>query len=423
VPAIAEVAASSYVDLALALYVAIAIRSAGRWWRTTDRAALAESALALGFALSVKLTAAFLVPVFALFVLVRSRRSAGEMARRVALGGLAALVAIVVVGSPWYVRNWIRTGSPVFPFFASVWPGHAPGWDVERSAMLVGFNALYGGDKRLIGYVLTPLSVSLAGQREVAAGYEGVLGASYLVGAVLIVWALARRALAPELTVAAASGAVFFLWWVASAQVLRYLLPALPPLAVAAAAAGAVVRATGAGRRAIAAALMLSIAAAELLTITWFAADDPLLAATGAEPRVAYLERRLDYYAYYRLINDSLPRDARVWLIDVRRDTYHLERAYAGDYLFEDYTLRQWIEQAASGEEVQRRAAAAGITHVLIRHDILLDAARSPLVDDRQPAAENQARLERLRSFLADGTRVLRADRTFALIELPRAPR
>ena len=29
-------------------------------------------------------------------------------------------------------------GVPVFPFFANVWPGRAPGWDQERSAMLAG---------------------------------------------------------------------------------------------------------------------------------------------------------------------------------------------------------------------------------------------------------------------------------------------
>ena len=70
---------------------------------------------------------------------------------------------------------------------------------------------------------------------------------------------------------------------------------------------------------------------------------------TGAEPRAAYLERRLDYYSYYRLIHDALPASVKIWLVDVRRDTYHLDRPYVGDYLFEDYTLRKWIELAPSG--------------------------------------------------------------------------
>lgn len=417
VPTIYEVAGSSYVDLALALYVTLAIRAAARWWSTQDRGHLGESALALGFALAVKLTAGFMLIVLALIVLIRMRRAAPGDAR--ALGvAVAALAGAVVIGCPWYLRTWVRTGSPVFPFFASVWPGQAPGWDLERSEMLHGFNALYGGAvKGPLNYLLTPLSLSLGGQREVAASYEGVLGVSFLVTAVLIVWALARGGLDAELKIAAAAGGAFFLWWLASAQVLRYLLPGLPLLAVAGVGAAAALTSAAAVGASLRWLLAASILSGEIVTLVWVIADNPVLAATGAEPPSAYLDRRLDYYPYYRLINGSLPATATIWLVDTRRDTYHLDRRYVGDYLFEDYTLRQWIEAVASGRDVQRRALAAGITHVLIRHDVLFDYAHSPLVDDQRARAENLARLERLRSFLADGTRVLRADHRFALIE------
>jgi hypothetical protein len=421
VPTLSEVAGSSYVDLPLALYVTLAVRGAARWWRTQDGASLAEAALALGFALAVKLTAAFAVLVFALIVLVRARRAAPGDAPGPGrlVPGLAALAGAAALGCPWYLRTWARTGSPVFPFFANVWPGRAPGWDLERSSMLIGFNALYGGaDKGPLDYLLTPLWLSLTGQREVAASYEGVLGVSFLVGAALIVWALARGGLDAEMKVAAAAGGAFFAWWLASAQVLRYLFPALPLLAVAGAGAGAALAGGGIPGRPLRSALAVSIVAGEVVIAAWVAGDNPLLAATGAEPRAAYLDRRLDYYPYYRLINGALPADVRIWLVDMRRDTYHLERPCVGDYIFEDHTLRKWIEAAPAGGDVRRRALAAGITHVLIRHDILFDYARSPLVDDRHPRAENLARLERLRSFLGDGTRVLRADRKFALVEL-----
>lgn len=426
VPTIAEVAGSGYVDLALALYVTLTIRAGVRWWQTQDPADLLESALALGCALSVKVTAAFVVFVLALIVLVRMRTAApGEApAHGRPLTGLATLAAAIALAAPWYLRTWVRTGSPVFPFFASFWPGQAPGWDLERSAMLVGFNALYGGaDKGVLDYLLTPVRLSLAGQREVAAAYEGVLGVSFLVGAVLVVWAWARGILDVEFRIAAVSGGAFFVWWLASAQVLRYLFPALPLLAVAGAGGAAALMARGAVGPSLRLVLAACVAAGEVVMVAWFAADNPLLAATGAEPRAAYLERRLDYYPYYRLINHSLAADAKVWLVNTRRDTYHLERPYVGDYIFEDYTLRKWIESSPTGREVQRRALAAGITHVLIRHDIILFAvARSPLVDDRRPAPERLSGIERLQAFLSEGTRVLRADRKFALVELTPGP-
>ena len=381
VPTIVEVAGSGYVDVALALYVTLAIRSMARWWATQDRANLAESGLALGFALAVKLTAGFVVFVCALIVLLRARRAESQSRERRAplVAGLAALAGAVALGCPWYLRTWARTGSPVFPFFANVWPGRAPGWDQERSAMLVGFNALYGGThKGPIDYLLTPLSLSLTGQREVAAAYEGVLGVSFLVGAALVVWAFAR--LDPELKIAAVTGGAFFVWWLVSAQVLAICSCGFP--CWPGEAGRALLTASGAVGRSLRWALAAPVIAGEIVIAAWFVGDNPLLAMTGAEPRAAYLERRLDYYSYYRLIHESLPARVKIWLVDVRRDTYHLDRPYVGDYLFEDYTLRKWIELALSGPDVQQRARAAGITHVLIRHDILLDYARSPLVDE-----------------------------------------
>ena len=120
------------------------------------------------------------------------------------------------------------------------------------------------------------------------------------------------------------------------------------------------------------------------------------------------------------MINDEIPRAARIWLIDVRRDTYHLERAYSGDYLFEDYTLRRTLAGGKDAEALRRAARADGITHVFIRHDTLFDYARSPLVDDRLPQSENAARLARLRDFLLEGTTVIRGDQKFLLVALER---
>jgi hypothetical protein len=106
----------------------------------------------------------------------------------------------------------------------------------------------------------------------------------------------------------------------------------------------------------------------------------------------------------------------------MRRDTYHLERLHFSDYFFEDYTLRRWVDAAKTAEELWARARAAGITHVLARHDVLLAYDRSVLVDDARPREENVARLKLASSFLAEGTTVIRADRKFVLAKLPSGP-
>lgn len=418
VPTVYDVAAASgYVDLALAVYVALGVEAAASWWRRPAAQHLVNAALSMGFALAVKLLALFSLLLVVMLLLLRVLTLTSGERRRLAGRVVAVFAAAVALGAPWYVRTWAATGSPIFPFFLDWWPASVEGWDVERSLMLSAFNTQYGPANPVLS-LLTPVLVSLTGWREVASLYEGVLGPTFLVGILLMIWALRRRLLDAEFVIAAAAGVAIVEWWALTAPILRYVLPALGPLAVAIAGAAASLSRIGVPRLMLA--LMAPTAASLLVALSWFVADAPMLPVLGSEPRAEYLGRRLDYYPYYRLVNETLPADARVWLINMRRDTYHLQRPYFSDYLFEDYTLRRWVRTSASPAAVRAKAREAGITHILVRHDVLLDYNQSSLVDEARPRAENLARLSLVRSFLIDGTTILRADAKFLLAALPR---
>ncbi|MBI4611425.1 MAG: hypothetical protein HY726_20735 [Candidatus Rokubacteria bacterium] len=434
IPAAYSVASSGYVDVALSVYVALAVHALGRWSTTASRASLVAFVLALGFALSVKPLAAFLVIFLPVVVLLRAwqaERRKSEAGAGPAPGpggivrdGLVALLGAAILGSPWYMRNWVLTGSPLFPFYLDVWKASAQGWDTERSVLFQVFLSLYGGDpKSVVHYVAAPVRLSLMAQPEQPAYYDGVLGISFLLGLPLLLWALWRLPLDAELRLAAAASGWLFVGWFFSSQQLRFLLPALPPLAVAIAGAAAAGTRSGlSGRtRSLQWTLLATTVAGHLVIVAWFLEQNPVRVVLGGEPRAAYLERRLDHYPYYRIVNTQLPPDARLWLINMRRDTYHLERPHLSDYAFEDYTLRKYVDTARDVGEVRDRVRAAGITHVLVRHDVLFDYGRSPIVDERRPREENDRRMALLRSFLLEGTRVLRGDRKFLLVELPGA--
>jgi len=416
VPTAYYVASNAYVDLAQALYVTLAIHAAARWWTTLEPARLAHLALALGFGLSVKLLTAFIVFPLILVVLLRARAASGEpggpepAAGSLAVAGLGALAIGVALGSPWYLRNWAWTGSPLFPFYLNVWPAGVSGWDTERSVLYQQFLWEFGGARGVLDYLVAPVRLSLFAQPEEARFYDGVLGISFLLGLVFVGWALWRRALDREMGIAAEAAAVYFLFWLTSSQQLRLLLAALPAFALA--VAGSV-----AGRRALAWALLASTLAGSLVIVAWFADERPLRAVLGGESRADYLRRRLDHYPYYELIHAATAPTARVWLVNMRRDTYHLDRPHVSDYIFEDYTLRKHLDAARDVGDLRERARALGITHLLVRHDILLDPARSPVVDDRRTPAQSSAKLALLTAFLRSG-RVMRADAKFVLVEL-----
>lgn len=424
IPTAYDVAASAYVDLALAAYTVLAVRAFGRWWAIGRTRHLVGVAAGIGGALSIKLSAAFLLLPLALLGLLHAlgagrgdREATRPGTALTAAGVLGALGVGVTIAAPWYIRNWIRTGSPLFPFYLEIWPAQAPGWDVERSRLYGTLFSLYGDVRSPLDYLWSPLRLAVAAQPDQPAYYDGVLGIVFVFALPLLGWALWRRRLDVELRLALVISAGLFVFWLFSSQQLRYLLPAAPGMAVAIAVAGqGLDRSMGRALRALvlaAAALGLPVVVAWLLTL------DPTRVVLGGEPRESFLARRLDYYPYYQVVNHDLPRSAKVWLIDMRRDTYHLDRPAFSDFIFEDYTLTRYVQSAASVEEIRGRVRADGITHLLVRHDILLDYERSPIVDERRSHSENAAKLELMAAFFTRGTRVIKGDEKFWLIELP----
>ena len=424
IPTAYDVAASAYVDLALAGYTALAVRAFGRWWAIGRPRDLVGVSAGIGGALSIKLSAAFLLLPLALLGLLHALGTGrgDREARRpgtalTAAGVLGALAVGVTIAAPWYARNWIRTGSPLFPFYLEIWPAQAPGWDLERSRLYETLFSLYGDVRSPLDYLWSPLRLAVAAQPDQPAYYDGVLGIAFAFALPLLVWCLWRRRLDIELRLALLISTGLFVFWLFSSQQLRYLLPATPGLAVAIAVAG-----QGLDRSVNRAVHVLVLAAAALglpVLVAWFLTLDPTRVVLGGESRESFLARRLDYYPYYQVVNRDLPPSAKVWLIDMRRDTYHLDRPSFSDFIFEDYTLTRYVRSAASVEEIRARVQADGITHLLVRHDILLDYERSPIVDERRPRSENVAKLELMAAFFTQGTSVIKGDRKFWLIELP----
>ncbi|HEV3349802.1 MAG TPA: hypothetical protein VHC93_22125, partial [Methylomirabilota bacterium] len=81
IPSAYDVAASAYVDLALAGYTALAVRGFGRWWATGRTRELAWVAAGIGGALSIKLSAAFLLLPLALLGLLHALGRGGDSPR------------------------------------------------------------------------------------------------------------------------------------------------------------------------------------------------------------------------------------------------------------------------------------------------------------------------------------------------------
>ncbi|HSI89112.1 MAG TPA: hypothetical protein VK918_08655, partial [Pyrinomonadaceae bacterium] len=281
-------------------------------------------------------------------------------------------------------------------------------------------NAQYGGyDKTPVDYLAAPWNISIAAQPELATHFDGVLGVAFLIGLPILVWALWKFQMPVEAKIGAGVAAVMFIFWLFSSQQLRYLLPIIPILAIGIVMAFQRIGEFDDGLRKLGAAILATAAFAGLLvSAAWFMQKAPLRVVLGGESRDAYLSRNIDYYPYYRWLNAESPEETKVWLINMRRDTYYLDRPYYSDYLFEDWTLRTMLWESNSVEELRTKAASLGVTHILTRHDFLFDPKVSPIVDDSKPAAENMAKMKLAREFLLDNDRQVRADNRFSLVKV-----
>ena len=412
-------ASSGYTDVALAFFVTLAIYALCQWWKSTETGHLVLIATFLGAALAIKLTTVFIIAAFALVILLKAR-DAKEAAGKVVAGGFAALVFAGAIASPWYLRTGHATGSPVFPFYMSIWKGEAGGWDVERSNLFQAMNSQYGGsDKNALSYLIAPWNLSVTAQPEQPEHFDGVLGIAFLFGLPILIWGLWKFELPIEAKIGAGVGAIMFLFWLFSSQQLRYLLPILPVLSLSIAASGEAIAKGKDGMRQVwqygfAASAVTGI----LVLAAWLGQKAPLRVALGGETRDQYLTRNLDYYPYYQMINGETAADARVWLINMRRDTYNINRPVFSDYLFEDWTLRKMVWESRNVQELRAKAAAMNVRYVLARYDYLFDYDKSTLVDDQKLRPENEAKIRMAKEFILDQSRTVKADNKFSLIKV-----
>jgi hypothetical protein len=388
-PMISGLAAWAYNDLALAFYSTAAIyaflkgQGAGDRGQGTGRcheAANAQrwlilSGLCLGAALSLKYTAFVLPAAVSLLLIWQYRRRP-----LAALRPLAYLVVpALLVALPWYAKNLLFTGNPVYPFLFG-----GPFWDGYRSQVYaeagtgIGWNA----------WALLRLPVDLTlGIRDVSR--DGATGPLFLLFLPLLIgYSLYGRRLRPPpafymlLQVAL----FYYLFWVigvmnsVSLFQTRLLLPALvllcPALAWLLEDLWRFNRPGFSLQRLLTLILSLVLAAGMLIQLIYWLPHQPWAYLSGRESRSQNLERRLgEHYVAMSKINEQLPDDAVILFIFEPR-SYYCEADCRPDSILDRYGhLHDRHGDAAAIAGAWQRE---GVTHVLLwRHglDFLLSSA------------------------------------------------
>jgi hypothetical protein len=378
VPSVFAVSHTAYNDLFVTLFILAALYAFLRWSRERPAVWLILSAIFTGGAAACKYTALLAAPLGCLGTLYFARRwrlSAPAALRLLLLFGLTALIA----GSPFYVKNWLVTGNPLYPFFHGIFGGL--GWDSDQARLYDLFVQGLGMGREFLDYLLLPFNVSFRAKPD-SPQFDGILGPIFLL--TLPFLALVRKR-ETALSVILVYLFFSFLFWAFSAQQIRYLIPLIP---LAALVTGAIL--TSINRRRPLFGLLMCIVAGCLIFNLYYISRDflrtaPLRVSVGLESRHDFLARMLPPYPMYDFVNRHLPAEAKVFLIYMKNYTFLCERDCYADAMFEAHTLQKILRGAPGPEAIGERLKALGFTHLLCDERYLLGEP-SPLSEEEKRA-------------------------------------
>ena len=400
-----SLAGRAYVEWGLMLFVVLAVGMLGHWQagrehgiRNPERggrpssqstAWLILAGLFLGLALGVKYTAAA-VAAGAALVVVREGWAAGRRGglegprgsltdvrgsalspRRVAFGDGArssgldlvwlALPALLAA-APWYLRTWVLTGNPVYPFVFGGW-----NWDDWKADWFS--RAGTGLMQEPWRILIAPWELTVLGS-EGGAIYDGTIGPMFLTLLPLAAF-LPRPPLVQTCLIMAGVSYGFWLLGASSSALLqqpRLLYPIFPLLAIAGAWALLGTRrwAMPSFRllRLLSATLVLGLGLALTTLLAGFASDTPVAYLAGAESRDEYLSRHLGAHATVVRNLDTLAGvDAKVLFLWEPRTYLCPVRCQPDGLLF---NWRDALHQQGDPKNISGAWREAGYTHVLM---------------------------------------------------------
>jgi hypothetical protein len=321
-PSVLLLSGNAYVEMALAAFGTLSLYALLVWWETDRRGwATAAGALA-GCAAATKYTGLFFVAVVAGGLLRSLARRGG------ARDAVLPLLGAVAFGGPWYLRNALLAGDPVWPFLGRLL-GYRFWTAGDLNSMMHSMRS-YGWGRGIENLIQLPWN--LATERS---GWAGSLRIVFLLlPLTLAVAAVGKTGRRVGLVVAA-----YMLFWFYTNQLLRFLVPISPVIcALTAGAAWATARTLGkhllSGAKARAAFAALGFAALALPGVFWMvrerrASGPPPVTAAARED---FLSSRFPSYRFYRELNRRFGRDYVVYAFHDEDMKYYCEGMQLGDW-------------------------------------------------------------------------------------------
>jgi 4-amino-4-deoxy-L-arabinose transferase-like glycosyltransferase len=368
-------AAFAYVDLGWASFEFLGVCAAVRWWQTRSERWLILAGLLTGVAMGTKYTGlAGFAALACLVALLSWRQGLAHLLRSSSIfAGIALLIA-----SPWYLKNWLWFGNPVYPLYFG-----GPGWDAERLSVYMAYLRSFGAGRDLSDWLLLPWNIYARNAQFGAVMNQ--IDVPSLLFPVLLFYPLRRGPKPITLLLGFAAGRSIL--WALGSQQTRFLLPVFPALALA--TGHLIHRLIRPGPRRMPWHIFLPSLAVALSGLTLFYQlvvlfkVAPHLPAAGWESSHQFLMRIVRDYPAVDFVNRNLPDDSRVLQLGDGRTFYCPTKCVPDP---DHFRWAAQINRSSSAAELASWMRGQGFTHLrvswedidfLLQHDptsTMLDA-------------------------------------------------
>jgi 4-amino-4-deoxy-L-arabinose transferase-like glycosyltransferase len=363
-PLVAKLSGWAYVDLSLTFFVLLMITALLDWKESHQTGFLLLVGMFGGLAMGTKYSGIVMVLIILLGA-VLFLRSENHL-RNLQIGPKAILVLFIaaVVASPWYLKNWILTGNPTYPFLYSLFNGRE--WSQEMAKTYAMFLSFVGSGPGILNYLRLPWDVCFVG----GAGrpdFDGYIGPIFLLVPIL---SIAVRPKSVDIRLMLFFSLLYFVLWGMLIQQLRLLLPIFPVLSIVLAllihkGSKAWLRT----RLCILFFCLFTLAINLYFHLDYVRRIAPQKYLSGIQTEAQFLKSHLPSYPAIEYINDHLTDQDKVLFVFLGSGPYYCIHPNVYDPVFEANTLMDVVKTSTSAGEALAHFRQKAITHVLTNHD------------------------------------------------------
>jgi hypothetical protein len=386
-PVVVHLSTTAYVDLGMVFFSTASILAWIKWqdedYKYTKWFIL--SAVCMGLAAGSKYNALLAWFFLNLMVVYCYSRDTKKGLRSVKYGVVFFLVTLLVV-SPWFIKNYIQTGNPLFPlfdhFFRFLHDTGKAGGAVASTADSNWASSIFQRRELMFGegfweILFIPVRIFFQGKDSSPQYFDGALNPILII---MIPFAFLKKDYSRDRALFLLFS-VFFLLMACFLTIIRvrYILPIIPLMTILSVMgirnlvewADRLSSPTGqVGIIIISSITAILIAFNFLYLKDYFSTIKPARYVFHQETRDEFLTRTIGSYPAVKYINENLPDNARIFFMFLGRRGYYLDRSYYYDSSFGMKTINGMVKASKDRHDFQAYIQSSESTHILMRTDL-----------------------------------------------------